>query len=207
MDEIKNATGDFIENINNIDYDQVTSISGLIDKIVDGVQDEIDKYSEELSDVYEKFKDSVNPIFKDNEGNINWKFYLPVIAGVSAIQFFREHPDKYFEIFSKIYDTGKKIYDTGEKAFNFIDEKTDGKFSKVLKKIPRLLDHYILYKKLKDKGYDKFTVDDGEGGRITYLEYQYEHNIKDMKNGPIELGTRFLFGSPLHYHTTSSHQF
>lgn len=171
INEIKDYAEDIIKKIDDTGSEQLDNIVGLIDKIADKLQDKIDEYSKELSDMYQNFKDKINPVFKDKDGNINWKLYLPIAAGVGAIGFIIENPEACFEIFSKIYDTGKK-------AFNFIDEKTNGKFSAALKELPKQIDKYIAYKNFEKKGFGTFTVDDGKGGRMTYLDKAYNDYLK-----------------------------
>lgn len=171
INEIKDYAEDIIKKIDNTGSEQLDNIVGLIDKVTDKLQDKIDEYSKELSDMYQNFKDKINPVFKDEDGNINWKLYLPIAAGVGAIGFIIENPETCFEIFSKIYDTGKK-------AFNFVDEKTNGKFSAALKEIPKQIDKYVAYKNFENKGFGTFSVDDGKGGRMTYLDKAYNDYLK-----------------------------
>ena len=92
-----------------------------------------------------------------------------------------------FDIFSKIYDTGKK-------AFNFIDEKTNGKFSAALKEIPKRIDKYVMYKNFENKGFGTFSVDDGKGGRMNYIDKAYDNYLKATDNsGFVGMLTDILF--------------
>ena len=171
LNEIKDYAEDIVKKINDTGSEELDNIVGLIDKITDKLQDKIDKYSKELSDMYQNFKDKINPVFKDEDGNINWKLFLPLAAGLGTIGYIIENPETCFEIFSKIYDTGKKV-------FNFVDEKTNGKFSAALKEMPKQIDKYIAYKNFEDKGFGKFSVDDGKGGRMTYLDKAYNNYLE-----------------------------
>lgn len=171
LNEIKDYAEDIVKKIKNTGSEQFDNVVGLIDKITDELQDKLDKYSKELSDMYQNFKDKINPVFKDEDGNINWKLFLPIAAGLGTIGFIMDNPEMCFEMFSKIYDTGKKV-------FNFVDKKTNGKFSTALKEMPKQIDKYVAYKNFEDKGFGTFTVDDGKGGRITYLDQAYNNYLK-----------------------------
>lgn len=188
LNEIKDYAENIIDKLNNITEEDLNNINGFIDKIVDLIEDKIDQYSKELNDAYENYKDKVNPVFKDKDGNINWKLYLPLAAGVGIIDFIRKNPDFCYGIFSKIYNVG-------EKAFNFIDAKTDGKFSAALKQIPEKIDNYLMYKQLEDKGFGTFTVDDGKGGRVTYLDKVYNDYLNMEGSGYATMAANVLFGN------------
>lgn len=171
LNDVKDYAGDLIDKFNNIGDEQIANVNDLLDKLVSIVQDKLDKYANELSDIYQKFKDKINPVFKDENGNINWKLFLPLFAGASLLQFMATHPDECYAVFSKIYDVGKK-------AFNFIDEKSNGKFSKALSEVPKLIDRYWAYKNLEKQGLGTFTTVDENGNRVSYLDYAFNNYIK-----------------------------
>lgn len=171
LNDVKGYAGDLIDKFNNIGDEQIANVNDLLDKLVSIVQDKLDKYANELSDIYQKFKDKINPVFKDENGNINWKLFLPLFAGASLLQFMATHPDECYAIFSKIYDVGKK-------AFNFIDEKSNGKFSQALSQVPKLIDRYLTYKNLEKQGLGTFTTVDDDGNRVSYLDYAFNNYVK-----------------------------
>lgn len=171
LNDVKGYAGDLIDKFNNIGDEQISNVNDLLDKLVSIVQDKLDKYANELSDIYQNFKDKINPVFKDENGNINWKLFLPLFAGASLLQFMATHPDECYAIFSKIYDVGKK-------AFNFIDEKSNGKFSKALSEVPKLIDRYWTYKNLEKQGLGTFTTVDDNGNRVSYLDYAFNNYVK-----------------------------
>lgn len=171
LNDVKGYAGDLIDKFNNIGDEQIANINDLLDKLISKVQDKLDKYANELSDIYQNFKDKINPVFKDENGNINWKLFLPLFAGASLLQFMATHPDECYAIFSKIYDVGKK-------AFNFIDEKSNGKFSQALSQVPKLIDRYLTYKNLEKQGLGTFTTVDDNGNRVSYLDYAFNNYVK-----------------------------
>ena len=170
LNDVKGYAGDLIDKFNNIGDEQISNVNDLLDKLISIVQDKLDKYANELSDIYQKFKDKINPVFKDKNGNINWKLFLPLFAGASLLQFMATHPDECYAIFSKIYDVGKK-------AFNFIDEKSNGKFSQALSQVPKLIDRYWTYKNFEKQGLGTFHVIDQNGNKVTYLDYAFNNYI------------------------------
>lgn len=171
LNDVKGYAGDLIDKFNNIGDEQIANVNDLLDKLVSIVQDKLDKYANELSDIYQNFKDKINPVFKDENGNINWKLFLPLFAGASLLQFMATHPDECYAVFSKIYDIGKK-------AFNFIDEKSNGKFSQALSQVPKLIDRYWTYKNLEKQGLGTFTTIDDDGNRVSYLDYAFNNYVK-----------------------------
>ena len=171
IDKIKDSIEDILEKIDNVSEEEIANIYGFIDKIVDKVQDELNKYSNELNEIYQKVKDKIGPVFKDENGNIDWKLYLAVYAGVGALSFIIQNPELCIETLGKVYDTGKR-------TFNFINEKTNGAFSAALGKIARKIENYHVYKSLEKQGLGTFTVPDGNGGRITYLDQSYDNWLK-----------------------------
>lgn len=171
IDKVKDSVEDIIEKIDNVSEEEIANIYGFLDKIVDEVQDEISKYSDELNEMYQKVKDKVPPAFKDEDGNIDWKRYLAISAGVYALAFIIQNPELCIETLGKIYDTGKR-------AFNFANEKTNGKFSEALRKIGQKLENYWVYKRLEKQGYGTFYVEDDDGNRITFLDHAYNNWLK-----------------------------
>lgn len=183
LGEIKDYAGDLIEKINNIGDEQIANVNDLIDKLVAFADDKIDKYSKELSNMYEKFKDKINPIFKDENGNINWKLFLTLGVGASIIQYIITHPDECFELFSNAYDIGKK-------TFNFINDKTNGKFGQALSEVPKMIDRYWIYKNFEKKGYGTFHVTDQNGNKITFLDQAFNNYMNAMDGaGPATMIT------------------
>jgi hypothetical protein len=170
LNDVKDYAGDLIDKIIEASDNPISNINDLLDKLISKVQDKLDKYVDELSDIYQKFKDKINPVFKDENGNINWKLFLPLFAGASLLQFIATHPDECYAVFSKIYDVGKK-------AFNFIDEKSNGKFSQALSEIPKMIDRYAVYKRLEKQGLGTFTTVDDNGNRVSYLDYAFNNYI------------------------------
>jgi len=171
MDKIKDSVEDIIEKIDNISEEEIANIYGFIDKIVDKVQDEISKYSDELNEIYQKVKHEIKPVFKNENGNIDWKLYLAVRAGLGVIGFIMKNPELCVRTLGKIYDTTKK-------TLNFVNEKTNGAFSRAMHQIARKLENYSVYKNLEKQGLGEFTVPDGNGGRITYLDQSYNNWLK-----------------------------
>ena len=171
IDKIKDSVEDIIEKIDNVSEEEIANIYGFIDKIVDKVQYKINEYSNELNEIYQKVKDKIGPVFKDKDGNIDWKLYLAVTAGAGALKFIIQNPELCIETLGKVYDTGKQ-------AFNFVNEKTNGAFSAALGKIARKIENYHVYKNLEKQGLGTFTVSDGNGGRITYLDQSYDNWLR-----------------------------
>lgn len=171
IDKVKDSVENIIEKIDNVSEEEIANIYGFLDKIVDKVQDEIGKYSSELNEMYQKVKDKVPPAFKDEDGNIDWKRYLAITAGIAALAFIIQNPELCVETLGKIYDTGKR-------AFIFANEKTNGKFSEALLKIGQKLENYWVYKRLEKQGYGTFYIEDDNGNKVTFLDHAYNNWLK-----------------------------